>query len=78
MNALSGVKYTPKYRITFLWLWDTLQEEENEILQKTIKSRLKVFERVIIQTNKPYRALMIDFKKYPYSIIDPEKVNWNE
>lgn len=65
-------------RDTFIWLWKILQEEKDEIRQKTIKNRLRVFEKAIITQYKPFAALIIDLKGYKYGGIDPKEIEWDE
>ena len=47
-----------------------------------LRRKLTEFHEKIIQTPKPYKALMIDFKKYPFTLVeDPEvaaaRVYWS-
>ena len=53
-------------RDSFLWLWDVLQLETDEIKKDVINKKLLEFKKAIDLWDSPYFSLLLDFCKYGF------------
>lgn len=63
-------------RDAFYRLYELLGE--NEGLSYQIRLKLNQFKTAILQTHNPYKALGVNFRKYPYNETVNEQVEWDE
>ena len=64
-------------RDCFLWLWEVYKTETDLQRKHALEVKMSQFRKAIINTQKSYPALMLDFKKYTFS-DKTETVDWSE
>lgn len=50
----------------FFWLWEGYTSVKDPGKRKVIVAKLLQFRNIMLKNQHPYRALQIDFKKYPF------------
>lgn len=56
-------------RDCFLWLWEGYKHVKDEGKRTVIRAKLTEFKRVISETDRPYRALWMDWSEYRFGEI---------
>lgn len=60
----------------FVWLWDILQGETDDLKRARIRTKLKEFKDAIDKYRDPYSALRLDFTQYGFGVHSTQE--WDE